>query len=116
MGGGGWQEQGGAGRGRRESEGGGQRIRVGTLAQRIGPGPLSLFTGMAGPELSSLLSQVVYQEGEKTAQVLERCSRRSLRSRPGRTVSAKEFLNRAVLSGIDNNTEHPDELMEMGLL
>ncbi len=58
-------------------------------------------------------TQVVYQEGEKTAQALQRCSGRLLR---GSRHSAKEFLNRAVLSGIDNNADKTDELKEMGLL
>mmetsp|Transcript_31708 Transcript_31708/g.90091 ORF Transcript_31708/g.90091 Transcript_31708/m.90091 type:complete len:163 (-) Transcript_31708:57-545(-) len=57
--------------------------------------------------------KVVYGEGEKTAVALERCS-----SRPPslRTLSAKDMINRAVLHGIDNNTEKPDELKELGLL
>jgi len=56
--------------------------------------------------------QVVYQQEEKTASVLKRCSKRP---KDAQTVSAKEFLNRAVSSGPKRRIE-PDELKEMGLL
>jgi hypothetical protein len=61
--------------------------------------------------------QVVYQESEKTAVALQRVGNK--RPTTSKSVSAKEFLNRAVLSGIDNNTGGKggdDELVAMGLL
>eukprot|EP00873_Tetraselmis_striata_P003310 jgi/Tetstr1/423574/TSEL_014246.t1 len=62
--------------------------------------------------------QVVYQESEKTAAALQRVSGK--RRAGHRAGSAREFLNRAVLSGIENNggggDKAADELKELGLL